>query len=54
MNRDPGTADEQLVDDFCAHLRLGRSRSEHTVRAYSREAANLLAHLWEVERIPVE
>ncbi|MGO1983211.1 MAG: tyrosine recombinase XerC [Brachybacterium alimentarium] len=54
MNRDPGTADEQLVDDFCAHLRLGRSRSEHTVRAYSREAANLLAHLREVERIPVE
>src|SRR5690606_13753412 len=32
---------------------LERGRSEHTVRAYRREAADLLAHLREVERIEV-
>ena len=43
--------DEQIVDAFAAHLDLERGRSEHTVRAYRREAAALLAHLREVERI---
>ncbi|WP_341854897.1 site-specific integrase [Brachybacterium sp. GPGPB12] len=31
--------DEQIVDAFAAHLDLERGRSEHTVRAYRREAA---------------
>ncbi len=43
--------DEQIVDAFAAHLDLERGRSEHTVRAYRREAAAMLAHLREVERI---
>ncbi len=43
--------DDEIVDAFTAHLRLERGRSEHTVRAYRREAAALLAHLREVERI---
>ena len=43
--------DEQIVNAFAAHLDLERGRSEHTVRAYRREAAALLAHLREVERI---
>lgn len=43
--------DETVVDDFADHLRLERGRSEHTVRAYRREAAGLLEHLREVERI---
>lgn len=43
--------DEQIVDAFAAHLDLERGRSEHTVRAYRREAAALLTHLREVERI---
>ncbi|ASK66584.1 recombinase XerC [Brachybacterium avium] len=46
--------DESLVDDFAGHLRLERGRSEHTVRAYRREAAGLLQHLREVERITVD
>jgi integrase/recombinase XerC len=43
--------DEQTVEAYTAHLRLERGRSEHTVRAYRREAVALLAHLREVERI---
>ena len=31
--------DEQIVNAFAAHLDLERGRSEHTVRAYRREAA---------------
>lgn len=45
--------DETVVDDFAAHLRLERGRSEHTVRAYRREAAGLLEHLRSIERISV-
>ena len=43
----------RLVDAFAEHLLLERGRSEHTVRAYRREAADLLAHLREEERIEV-
>jgi integrase/recombinase XerC len=47
--------EDEILDAFAAHLRLERGRSEHTVRAYRREAASLLQHLREVERIaPVE
>ncbi len=49
--RDEAPADEDLVAAFAAHLRLERGRSEHTVRAYRREATGLLEHLREVERI---
>ncbi|AXK44568.1 tyrosine recombinase XerC [Brachybacterium saurashtrense] len=45
--------DDAVVAAFAEHLRLERGRSEHTVRAYSREAQGLLAHLQEVERIAV-
>ena len=45
------SAYEMIVNAFAAHLDLERGRSEHTVRAYRREAAALLAHLREVERI---
>ncbi|ATG52585.1 recombinase XerC [Brachybacterium vulturis] len=45
--------DGTVVDDFAEHLRLERGRSEHTVRAYRREAAGLLEHLRDVERIAV-
>lgn len=51
MNRDQENADEVLVGLFAEHLRLERGRSEHTVRAYRREAASLLEHLRGVERI---
>ena len=47
----PHPADAAVADAFAEHLRLERGRSEHTVRAYRREAAGLLAHLREVERI---
>lgn len=43
--------DQEVLDAFVAHLRLERGRSEHTVTAYRREAATLLAHCREVERI---
>ncbi|MDN5821283.1 MAG: tyrosine-type recombinase/integrase, partial [Brachybacterium sp.] len=46
--------DETIVDDFAEHLRLGRGRSEHTVRAYRREATGLLEHLREAERITLD
>lgn len=46
--------DEAVVDDFAAHLRLERGRSEHTVRAYRREAEGLLAHARETERISLD
>lgn len=42
---------EAVVSAFAEHLRLERGRSEHTVRAYGREAASLLEHLAAVERI---
>lgn len=45
--------DDAVVAAFAEHLRLERGRSEHTVRAYRREARSLLAHLREVERIAV-
>lgn len=45
--------DDVILDAFIAHLRLERGRSEHTVRAYEREAARLLEHLREAERIDV-
>ncbi|NMA77562.1 MAG: tyrosine recombinase XerC, partial [Actinomycetales bacterium] len=46
--------DESVIEDFVAHLRLERGRSEHTVRAYRRETAGLIAHLREAERIDWE
>ncbi|MFI8567260.1 tyrosine recombinase XerC [Rhodococcus sp. NPDC078407] len=33
------------VEEFAEHLRLGRERSEHTIRAYVTDARSLLAHL---------
>ncbi|ATG55385.1 recombinase XerC [Brachybacterium ginsengisoli] len=53
MSTDREHDDETVVDDFAAHLRLERGRSEHTVRAYRREAAGLLEHLRSIERISV-
>ena len=46
--------DDTVIEDFVAHLRLERGRSEHTVRAYQREATGLIAHLRESERIAWE
>ncbi|WP_394214569.1 tyrosine-type recombinase/integrase [Brachybacterium vulturis] len=46
--------DGTVAEDFAEHLRLERGRSEHTVRAYRREAAGLLEHLRDVERIAVD
>ena len=46
--------DDTVIEDFVAHLRLERGRSEHTVRAYRREATGLIAHLRESERIAWE
>ncbi|MCS6712329.1 tyrosine recombinase XerC [Brachybacterium sp. EF45031] len=51
--RDPA-AEEALVEAFTEHLALERGRSAHTVRAYRREAAQLLEHLRDRERIEVE
>lgn len=51
MNRAEEDTDEVLVEKFAEHLRLERGRSEHTVRAYRREAGDLLEHLRGVERI---
>lgn len=34
-----------LLDEYERHLRLGRNRSAHTVRAYLGDARSLLAHL---------
>lgn len=42
-----------LLEEFVGHLRLERGRSEHTIRAYRREAEDLLEHLRERERIGV-
>ncbi|APX35063.1 recombinase XerC [Brachybacterium sp. P6-10-X1] len=42
---------EAVVSAFAEHLRLERGRSEHTVRAYCREATSLLEHLAAVERV---
>ncbi|MFB8009581.1 tyrosine recombinase XerC [Nocardia sp. NPDC056000] len=36
---------EALLTEYGRHLRLGRNRSEHTVRAYSGDARSLLEHL---------
>ncbi|OZF30165.1 recombinase XerC [Rhodococcus sp. 14-2483-1-1] len=33
------------IEEFAEHLRLGRERSEHTIRAYVADARSLLAHL---------
>ena len=33
------------VEEFAEHLRLGRERSEHTIRAYVADARSLLVHL---------
>ena len=48
-----GNDDEAVLEAFVDHLRLERGRSEHTVRAYAREAARLLEHLRESERIEI-
>lgn len=45
--------DGELLHAFAEHLRLERGRSAHTVRAYRREASDLLHHLRHVERIDV-
>ncbi|MFC7466337.1 tyrosine recombinase XerC [Brachybacterium sp. GCM10030252] len=51
MGTDRSSAEDAVLDAFSDHLRLERGRSEHTMRAYRREAAHLLEHLREVERI---
>ncbi|MGP9680359.1 tyrosine recombinase XerC [Brachybacterium sp. AOP3-A1-3] len=51
MKRAEEGPDDVLAETFAEHLRLERGRSEHTVRAYRREADDLLAHLRDVERI---
>lgn len=51
--REEHPEDLRVLEAFADHLQLERGRSEHTVRAYRREAADLLAHLREVERIDV-
>ncbi|MFG1795461.1 tyrosine recombinase XerC [Nocardia sp. NPDC049149] len=38
---------EALLTEYSRHLRLGRNRSAHTVRAYLGDARSLLAHLYE-------
>ncbi|WP_330182330.1 tyrosine recombinase XerC [Nocardia sp. NBC_01503] len=38
---------EELLTEYGRHLRLGRNRSEHTVRAYMGDARSLLEHLVE-------
>lgn len=40
-----------VLEEFARYLALERGRSAHTVRAYRREAADLLAHLRDRERI---
>src|SRR5699024_5164228 len=55
-NHGPGSSEEgqeALLEAFVDHLRLERGRSEHTVRAYRREAARLFEHLRDVERIAI-
>lgn len=37
---------EALLVEYGRHLRLGRNRSEHTVRAYLGDARSLLEHLY--------
>ncbi|RBO96702.1 integrase/recombinase XerC [Nocardia puris] len=37
---------EALLTEYGRHLRLGRNRSEHTVRAYLGDARSLMAHLY--------
>ena len=49
--REEHPEDLRVLEAFADHLQLERGRSEHTVRAYRREAADLLAHLREAERI---
>lgn len=51
MSTEREREDDTVIDDFAEHLRLVRGRSEHTVRAYAREASGLLRHLRDVERI---
>ncbi|MGO1258070.1 MAG: tyrosine recombinase XerC [Brachybacterium sp.] len=53
MSTESGHAEGTVVEDFVAHLRLERGRSEHTVRAYRQEVAGLVEHLRDAERIPV-
>lgn len=38
---------EALLTEYGRHLRLGRNRSAHTVRAYLGDARSLLAHLYQ-------
>lgn len=54
MSPQPEHEDATVVDAFAEHLRLERGRSEHTVRAYRREAAGLLEHLRETERLRLD
>jgi len=50
---DDGRALEHgLVDDFVRYLRSERSRSEHTIRAYASDVANLGRHLAECHGPP--
>ena len=42
---------DAILDAFVSHLRWERSRSEHTITAYRREADTLLRHCHDVERI---
>lgn len=43
--------DREVLDAYTAHLRLERGRAEHTIAAYRREAATLMDHCRNVERI---
>ncbi|GAA1488580.1 tyrosine recombinase XerC [Brachybacterium sacelli] len=54
MTRESEPPPAAVVSAFAEHLRLERGRSEHTVRAYCREATGLLEHLRTVERLDLE
>lgn len=53
-NRAPGTelpsGLEAILGDYAEHLRLGRGRSDHTVRAYLADVRSLLRHFVSTER----
>lgn len=54
MTRESESSPAAVVSAFAEHLRLERGRSEHTVRAYCREATGLLEHLRTVEHLDLE
>lgn len=40
---------EAILEDYAEHLRLGRGRSDHTVRAYLADVRSLLRHFASIE-----